>query len=197
MGIVHISSREPNKYCVDRGDVAGWAKWQASLDTFGQEDAKVEAIGAAEDKQAAECKEAEEQSIAKQRRSELNAQEKTRQVEERERVDALQAQAEAELETAPATVRMMHDVGDLPGLVADDPNYDLLRKIAHLTGKNYVGQGLTTEELQDTLDDPMADTPGDEGNTEPGQPSFAAFYPGLTFGSTPKSTAKSKPTSGA
>ncbi|KAG8697195.1 hypothetical protein FRC11_000195, partial [Ceratobasidium sp. 423] len=165
-------------YCVDRGDVAGWAKRRVSLNTFGQEDAKVEAIGAAEDEQAAECKEAEEQSVAKRRRSELNAQEKTCRVEEREHVDALQAQAEAELETALATVCMMHDVGDLPRLAADDPNYDLLRKIAHLTGKNYAGQGLTTEELQDTLDDPTADTPGDEGNTEPGQPSFAAFYPG-------------------
>ncbi|CAE7231143.1 unnamed protein product [Rhizoctonia solani] len=150
-----------------------------------------------EEAEATEREEAEERALAKQRRAELTAQTKARRVEERERVDALQVQAEAELESAAATVQMMYNVGDLPDLDSDDPNYDLIRKIAHLTGKNYAGQGLTTEELQDTLDDPMADAPTDGGNIQDDQPSFGQFFPGITFGGTPEATMTPKPTPGA
>ncbi|KAG8687615.1 hypothetical protein FRC11_006904 [Ceratobasidium sp. 423] len=93
---------------------------------------------------------------------------------------------------------MMYDVGELPGLDSNDPNYELLRKIAHRTGKNYAGQGLSTEELQQILDDPPTDGPEadatfgksnispadrteNSATRQPDQPDFAPYYPGITF----------------
>ncbi|EUC55056.1 hypothetical protein RSOL_086620, partial [Rhizoctonia solani AG-3 Rhs1AP] len=124
--------------------------------------------------------EAEEYTTKKQQQRQTTAHEKASRAEEQKRIKTLKAQAQAESESAVGAVQMMSDVGDLPGLDNDDPNYDLIRKIAHLTGRNYAGQGLTTEELQETLDDPMACTTPGVGDLHQAndQPPFAAFYPG-------------------
>ncbi|CAE6480561.1 unnamed protein product [Rhizoctonia solani] len=142
--------------------------------------------------------EAEEYTTKKQQQRQTTAHEKASRAEEQKRIKTLKAQAQAESESAVGAVQMMSDVGDLPGLDNDDPNYDLIRKIAHLTGRNYAGQGLTTEELQETLDDPMACTTPGVGDLHQAndQPPFAAFYPGITFGSAPESAPKPKSTSG-
>ncbi|KAG8732938.1 hypothetical protein FRC11_009934 [Ceratobasidium sp. 423] len=146
-------------------------------------------------------------------RSQVAADVKRQRTQQRMNIESLKAQAQAELDNAEATVRMMYDVGELPGLDSNDPNYELLRKIAHRTGKNYAGQGLSTEELQEILDDPPTDDPEadktfgksnispadrteDSATRQPDQPDFASYYPGITFGkpeNDPKpSTAPSK-----
>ncbi|KEP46017.1 hypothetical protein V565_223800, partial [Rhizoctonia solani 123E] len=131
-------------------------------------------------------------------RSQVDAGVKRQRTQERTHIESLKAQAQADLDNAEATVRMMYDAGDLPGLDSNDPHYELLRKIAHHTGKNYANQGLTAEELQEILDDPTAnDAEADEtfeknnispvARTEdsttrqPDQPGFALYYPGITF----------------
>ncbi|CAE6396686.1 unnamed protein product [Rhizoctonia solani] len=71
---------------------------------------------------------------------------------------------------------------------SNDPNYELIRKIAHCTGKNYAGRNLSAEELQGILDDPKANTTLGANNesTTKGlkvdQPAFAPYYPGISFG---------------
>ncbi|KAG8762034.1 hypothetical protein FRC11_011560 [Ceratobasidium sp. 423] len=148
---------------------------------------------ATKNEEAAKC------ALVKQTQSETAVQAKAHQAEEHEHVELLKAQAEVELESAATTVEMMYDIGDLAGLDPDDPNYNLIRKIAHLTGNNYASQGLTREELQETLDDLEADITSGKGSLNPpnNKPPFMAFYPGLKFGSVPELTSKSKSFSGS